>query len=136
MTLLDTRVLIERRLANGLSQSGLAKALGLPSAQAVRALKRGTNHEQWTLHQLARLAETLGLAPAELFSRPPPPTEPTEAELKVEAALALAGKKLHRDDLARAFAWTLEGAGAACRRLRTRRASAGQRVHYSRGRWG
>ena len=136
MAILDTELLVERRLAQGLSQAALAKELGLPSTQTVVGLERGTNHERLTLHQLARLAIVLGVHPAELFAKPTSGAKPTADSLKVEEALANLKKKIHPEDLARGFGWTLKRTNQAFRDLRGQRASAGERVHYSGGRWG
>ena len=55
MALLDTEVIIERRLACGLSQVDLARELGVSTAGA-RGLERGRNHSVLTLHRLQLLA--------------------------------------------------------------------------------
>ena len=70
MTLLDAQRIAARRRSLGITETGLAQAIGR-SATVVRHLERGENHEQQPLWVLKALAETLGMEPAELFARQP-----------------------------------------------------------------
>lgn len=136
MTMLDCALMTERRLAHGLSQVALAQRLGITTT-VIAGLERGTNAHNINLGLLSRIAEELGLHPAELLTRPPPSPPPASAdEVKIEAALALIGKKVHPVDLARGLEWPLQRVNDALRRLRTARADSGQIVHYTGGRWG
>lgn len=65
-TLLDTRLLRQRRLALGLSQRQTASRIGV-SYTLLRAAEDGTNHETLDLGVVVRLAETLGVTVDELL---------------------------------------------------------------------
>lgn len=134
--ILNAELLVERRLALGLSQRALAQQLG-KSTQVISGLERGLGHERLNLANLSNLAEALGLNPGELLAEVH--TESTSRasdEAKAEAALALVGKKLDAADIAQALGWPLAKTNTICRRLREIRSESGVRVHYTGGRWG
>jgi transcriptional regulator with XRE-family HTH domain len=137
VSLLDTDVITERCRALGMSPIALARALGV-STVAIRSLEQGANHSNLTLHRVERLAHALGLPINALFpvdDRPENSTA-TALELKVEAALAIVGKKVDPDDLATALNCTLDDVHAACKALQRRRAGSALRPYYSGGQWG
>lgn len=137
MSLLDTDLIIERRLANGMSPIALARALGV-STMAIRGLEHGTNHDSLTLHRTKLLADALGVPIADLFTREHRADDAALAseEVKAEAALALLDKRIYPEDYAAALGSTLKDAHATFKALQERRAGTGLRVYYSSGRWG
>ena len=76
------------------------------------------------------------MLPHELLTRPADTADPQPDDVKLEAALALIGKKIDPTDLARALGWQLDRVKKAAHALRKRRAATGQRLAYGGGRWG
>ena len=139
MSLLDTQLIVERRLAAGLSPIDLANALGV-STMMIRNLEQGTNHPKLTWQRTELLAETLGVPLAELIrhteNTAEVPGPPTPDDLRAEAALSLINKRLHPAQLADAFGWSTQRAASALKTLRERRRSTAVNVTYTGGRYG
>lgn len=137
MSVLDSDLIIERRLAAGMSPIDLAKALHV-SATAIRSLETGANHEKLTLHFLQRLANTLGIPIRDLFAADTnrDADQPTSDELKAEAALGLIDKKIDPQDFATALEIPLARAHTAFKALALRRADSAIRIHYRGGKYG
>lgn len=127
--LLDTKLLAERRTAEGLSQRALAKRLGVRSPM-IAAMERGDNHADLSLALLVRLAGELGAAPSELFAQPADEREGgSEDDIKLEALLAGADRLMAASEIASALEWDLRRTSRALRSLRSRLRGTGQRLH-------
>lgn len=106
--LLDAGKIRRLRLQAGYSSRRFAGALGV-SASTIRGLEAGLNHEQLPLTFVGRLAELLGVAPAELFARvAAEAVEPTSDDRTIEAALQSLPGVVAASELGRSLGWTLD----------------------------
>ncbi len=111
-TLLDGARIHAQRLRLGLTIAALAAQLGI-GADLVRALEHGATSRIAALpvDVVLRLADTLHLAPADLFApRPPDPTTAPASsadDRAIEAALLTHGDTITIDQLAEALGWPL-----------------------------
>lgn len=134
MRLLDSDLIVERRLALGLSQPALARAVGRSPA-VVAKMEAGENHESLTLDLLTRLSEVLGVPVSAIVRLHGEPENPTPDDLKLEAMLAHAGKGLTAKTLATATGWSLERTHDGLEMLRRRLRHSGVRLVHHAGRW-
>ena len=131
--LLDTRLLIERRVALGLSRLQLAKRVA-KSPTVIGGLERGDNHETLTLGLVASLASALAVQPRDLFATPTDGV-PQPDDVRVEAALSMVDKALSTRELASGLDWSDARTLAALESLRERLAPSGVNLHQHAGRW-
>lgn len=128
-TLLDAAKIRRLRLQAGYSSRRFARALGV-SASTIRGLEAGLNHEQLPLTFVGRLAELLGVAPAELFARAAAEAvEPTSDDRTIEAALQSLPGVVAASELGRSLGWTLDRVREALDDLDQRLQRTGSRLH-------
>jgi len=127
--LLDAAAIRRLRLQAGYSTRRFARALGV-SASTVRGLEDGSNHEQLPLALIARLAELVGVATSELFTRATDvPADLSTDDRTIEAALQSLPGVVAASDLARALGWKLDRARQALDALDRRLQPTGARLH-------
>jgi len=127
--LLDAAAIRRLRLQAGYSTRRFARALGV-SASTVRGLEDRSNHEQLPLALIARLAELVGVATRELFTRATDqPADPSTDDRIIEAALQSLPGVVAVSDVARALGWKLERARQALDTLDRRLQPTGARLH-------
>lgn len=131
---LNTRLIAERRITEGLTQRALAKRLGVRSP-VIAALERGTNHHDLPLAFIARLADALAVTPAQLLTADDDITVADAAvdDIKLEALLAGADRLVSAEEIAYALSWTLKRTNAALQTLRARLTTTGQKLHTGAG---
>ena len=126
--LLDGARIRTLRHAAGLSTRDLARRLGT-SPTTITNLEAETNHEDLPLRLIANLADTLGIAPAELYEISPEQAAlPAADDRVIEAALLIAGAAISTSQLADALGWTLARVRKAVRALAARHTQTGLRV--------
>jgi len=131
--LLDVRLILERRLALGLSRPALAKRVSR-SSSVIERLERGDNHDRLTLDLVVALARALAVQPGDLFpAAAPRPTQPDDT--RVEAALAMVDKGLAASELAQGLGWAYDRVLAALGALGERLRPTGINLHQHAGRW-
>jgi len=133
--IIDCRRLRERRLAAGLSQRQLGKALGVDAVLIMR-LERGESHDSLPLHRLTALGRALGVSPASLLadgSGAPEPAGLEDDARQLCALLAELDKMVGRDELAEALNWPLSRVNDATRALSNRLHDSGLKLQST---WG
>ncbi len=108
-TLLNGAQIRARRVARGLTIAKLAAQLGI-SSDLARALEGGATSRAAALPLavLVRLAHTLQLAPAELFTASAPdPVAASADDRAIEAALLAHGDTITTDSVADTLGWPL-----------------------------
>jgi transcriptional regulator with XRE-family HTH domain len=110
--ILDIELIKNLRLSARLSRRALADRLGV-SQTVVRSLETGADHGAYPLDFLVRLASELGSTPGALVQGRSSERQVEADDVKVEAALAIAGKELRRPAIAKAFGWDLDRVTAA-----------------------
>jgi hypothetical protein len=86
-----------------------------------------------SLRNVCDLAYVLGVDPADLLVRPKVQRDPEPDDVRVEAALAEAGRLVGREELADLFGWSLRRTLDALHRLDERLSTTGQRLHRLHG---
>jgi transcriptional regulator with XRE-family HTH domain len=110
--IIDLELIKTLRLSGRLSQRALADRLGV-SQTVVRSLETGADHGAHPLHFLVRLATALGTTPGALLQGRSSERQVDTDDVKLEAALAIAGRELRRPAIAKAFGWDLDRVTAA-----------------------
>jgi transcriptional regulator with XRE-family HTH domain len=118
--ILDVALIKTLRMSNKLSLRAIADRLGV-SVSVVRCLEEGANHRSHPLDFLVRLADVLGTTPGELLLTRSSDRSVGADDAKLEAALALAAKRVRCSTISRTFGWDLDrvkaAAGALSQRL-------------------
>ncbi len=125
--ILNSQLIVRRRSEMGLSQRALSLKLAV-STHWVHAVEAG-HHQELSLRNVRDLAEALGLDVVDLLRQPSSPREPQPDDVRVEAALASAGRLVGREELADIFGWDIRRTLAALKALEERLGSTGRRVH-------
>jgi len=114
--ILDIELIKNLRLSARLSRRALADRLGV-SQTVLRSLETGADHGTYPLDFLVRLASELGTTPGALVQGRSSERQVDADDVKLEAALAIAGKELRRAAIAKAFGWDLDRVTAAAEAL-------------------
>ena len=109
--ILDSNGIRILRTASGMSESALARALGV-SQTVVRNLENGQNHDVLTLRTVARLANILGTDIRHIVSAGVEQADPTSDDIRAEALIIDAAPyPLAAQEIAEAFQWPLRRPG-------------------------
>jgi transcriptional regulator with XRE-family HTH domain len=132
---LDHNAIKILRTSQGMSQSQLARALGVSQA-VVRDLELGRNQNELQLRFLARLADVLEADLRDIVHRDRDAADPAEDDIRIEALLTYERPPLSAQEISAAFAWTLPRTHHAIRQLRDRLVTGGTRLREtSIGSW-
>jgi len=124
--MLDVKLIERLRLRGGYSRREFRRLSGMKGVAYGRFLL-GANHRRLTLGDLDRMAKALGVSPSGMFPRTSEASvEAQPDDVKLEAALAEAGKLLTREQLARSLNWDLVRLRRAKSSLSRRLAGSGQ----------
>ena len=130
----DATIVFRRRNELGLSLRDVAGRVGW-SVRAVSDLENEViGHDRLTLGLLHRLADVLALSVQELLHvDPATPAEPSPDDVRMEAALLIAGAKVPRRRLADTFGWSLQHTSDVADQLEARLLSTGCRLSRAGG---
>lgn len=116
--ILEADELVRLRHAAGLSQRALGRTIGV-SGNLINRLEGGAADTNLTLHQLHRIAETLGTTPRALLHRRPTDTPIAYPDAaRAAAALADSPSMVSTEELALTLSWDLVRARRALLHLR------------------
>jgi len=132
---LNASLIRSRRLEFGLSRPTLARSLNV-STTTISGLEAGTNHRDQTLDLVDRHARALSVPCSALLEEAAESLEPTQDDVRLEAALVAIARPLSAKDLALSLGWTLPRVTETLDDLRRRLTTTGQRLRLQAGKHG